>query len=194
MAGNTLFKAKVPGLMRQFMKDFGCTKEDAAAVFGNAGHESGGFQHMQEISPTVQGSRGGFGWFQWTGPRRRAFEAYCARNDLIPTGDKANYGFLWTELHGDEQAAIPKLKAAKTLKDKVIAFELGYERAGIKHYDSRIIWANTALGAYEAVESAVPPPPDIHPPFKQPSPPTPPTPPKARSWVDILLSVIRRKA
>lgn len=186
MANKAVFAAKAPGLMRQFMKDFDCTKLDAAAVFGNAGHESGGFQLMQEISPTVQGSRGGFGWFQWTGPRRRAFEAYCERNDLIPTSDKANYGFLWTELHGDEQAAIPKLKAAKTLKDKVIAFELGYERAGVKHYDSRLIWANTALGAYEAGGSDITPPVNTFPPIGRTAPATPATPPKARSWVDIL--------
>jgi hypothetical protein len=145
-----IFKAKVPALMRQFMADFDCTKEDAAAVFGNAGHESGGFTQMQEINPTVAGSRGGFGWFQWTGPRRRAFEAYCERNNLSPTSDKTNYGFLWLELHGSEKSAISRLKAAQSLREKVIAFELGYERAGIKHYDSRTKWANLALGAYEA--------------------------------------------
>ena len=157
MGSKAVFIAKVPALMREFMVDFDCTKEDAAAVFGNAGHESGGFTQMQEIKPTVAGSRGGSGWFQWTGPRRRAFEAYCDRNNLSPTSDKANYGFLWRELHGDERAAIPRLKAAKTLRDKVVAFELGFERAGIKHYDSRVKWANLALGAYEAKYGDAPP-------------------------------------
>jgi hypothetical protein len=145
-----LFKAKVPALMKQFMADFDCTKEDAAAVFGNAGHESGGFTQMQEIRPTVAGSRGGFGWFQWTGPRRRQFEGYCERNSLDPISDKANYGFLWLELKGPEKAALPRMRLAKTLRDKVIEFELAYERAGIKHYDSRVKWANIALGAFEA--------------------------------------------
>ena len=157
MASAAIFKAKVPALMREFMVDFDCTKEDAAAVFGNAGHESGGFTQMQEIKPTVAGSRGGYGWFQWTGPRRRAFEAYCARNNLSPTSDKANYSFLWLELRGDEKGAIPRLKAAKTLRDKVVAFEMGFERAGIKHYDSRVKWANLALGAYEAKYGDAPP-------------------------------------
>jgi hypothetical protein len=151
-----IFKAKVPTLMRQFMADFKCTKEDAAAVFGNAGHESGGFTQMQEIKPTMPGSRGGFGWFQWTGPRRKAFEAYCSRNNLSPTSDKANYGFLWVELHGSEKAAVSRLRNAKTLRDKVIEFELAYERAGIKHYDSRVRWANLALGAYEGSAGRLP--------------------------------------
>jgi hypothetical protein len=151
-----IFKAKVPALMRQFMADFKATKEDAAAVFGNAGHESAGFTKLQEVKPTVPGSRGGFGWFQWTGPRRRTFEAYCQRNNLDPRSDKANYGFMWLELHGDEKAAISRLRNAKTLRDKVIEFELGYERAGIKHYDSRVKWANLALGAYEGAADRLP--------------------------------------
>ena len=143
------FKAKVPALMKQFMADFDCTKEDAAAVFGNAGHESGGFMLMQEVKPTVAGSRGGFGWFQWTGPRRRQFEAYCQQNNLEPTSDDANYGYLCYELRHDEKTAIPRMKAAKALSNKVVEFELGYERAGVKHYPSREKWANIALEAYK---------------------------------------------
>lgn len=146
----TTFKAKVPALMKQFMTDFDCTKEDAAAVFGNAGHESGGFMLMQELKPTVAGSRGGFGWFQWTGPRRRAFEAHCKLNNLEPTSDAANYGFLCHELRGDEKMAVPRMKAAKSLGNKVVEFELGYERAGVKHYKSREDWANIALEAFKA--------------------------------------------
>lgn len=143
-----LFRSSVPRLMNRLMADMQCSALDAAAVFGNAGHESNGFRTLQEIKPTVAGSRGGFGWFQWTGPRRRAFEAFCAKRKLKPSSEEANYGFLVTELHGDEAAAMPATKRAKTLRDKVIAFEMGYERAGVKHYDSRTKWAQIALDAY----------------------------------------------
>lgn len=143
------FRTKAPALMKRFMADFSCTKEDAAAVFGNAGHESGGFLLMQEIKPTVPGSRGGFGWFQWTGPRRRKFEAFCEAKGLLPTSDEANYGYLCHELLRDERTALPRVKAAKSLRDKVIEFELGFERAGVKHYDSRVRWAETALDAFK---------------------------------------------
>lgn len=147
-----LFRSKVPALMRRFMLDFSCSREDGAAVFGNAGHECNGFQSLQEIKPTVVGSRGGYGWFQWTGPRRKAFEAYCSRNDLKPSSEEANYKFLWVELHGDEAKAIPALKRAQSLKDKVIAFEMAFERAGVKHYPSRLEWAQVALAAFDADE------------------------------------------
>lgn len=188
MSNTELFRAKVPALMKRFMRDFDCTPEDAAAVFGNAGHESGGFRLMQELRPTVAGSAGGYGWFQWTGPRRRNFEAYCKRNNLQPASDDANYKFLWIELHGDEAGAIPKLKAARTLNDKVVAFELGFERAGVKHYPSRQEYARIALQAYNAAKDKLPPPPDISPPVKTTAPAKP------RSWVDLLLSPFTRKA
>lgn len=145
-----VFKAKAPGLMKRFMGDFSCTKEDAAAVFGNGGHESGGFTQMQEISPTVAGSRGGYGWFQWTGIRRRQFESFCRVHSLGQDTDDANYAFLCHELRNGESGAISRMRNAKSLRDKVIEFELGYERAGVKHYDSRVKWAQIALDAFNA--------------------------------------------
>lgn len=128
---------------------------DASAVFGNGGHESGGFKSLQEINPTVKGSAGGYGWFQWTGPRRRNFMAFCKENSLKPADDEANYLFLVHELKTSEKAALKALAKAKTLDTKVVAFELAFERAGIKHYDSRKSWALKALHAYEAITPVV---------------------------------------
>lgn len=145
-----LFRQKSPGIMRMLMADFGLDDIGAAAILGNLGHESAGFKFLQELKPMVPGSKGGYGWAQWTGPRRKEFEAYCSRNSLDPASDKANYGFLFVELKGSEKAAIPAVKAADTLKDKVIAFEAAFERAGVKHYESRIEWAEKALDAYKA--------------------------------------------
>lgn len=185
MGSPALFKAKVPALMKQFMVDFQCTKEDAAAVFGNAGHESTGFINMQEIAPTVAGSRGGYGWFQWTGPRRVAFESYCIRNGLKATSDDANYKWLFVELKGSERAAIPATKRAKTLRDKVVAFEMNYERAGIKHYDSRLKWAQIALAAFEAKYGEIPSP-SIVPDIPQPSEMQP----RKSSWLEAIFSAV----
>ena len=154
----TLFDDKVPGIMRLLMRDFSLSEIEAAAICGNLGHESGGFEKMQEIRPTVRGSRGGYGWAQWTGPRRRQFEAYCARNKLARESDKANYGFLFTELKGGERGALAILKRANdNISDKTIAFERGFERAGVKHYPSRIKWAKRAL---KALGTHPPMPPD----------------------------------
>jgi hypothetical protein len=145
-----VFREKAPWLMHKLMGDFRISKLDAAAIAGNSGHESGGFTNLQEDRPTVKGSRGGYGWFQWTGPRRKAYEAYCARNNLNSASDEANYAWLWIELRGSEKKALDALRTAPTLKDKVIAFERSFERAGVKHYPSRIKYAEIALEAFDA--------------------------------------------
>lgn len=162
------FREVAPKYMALLLADFPrLNKLDAAAVFGNGGHESLGFTKLQEIKPVVKGSRGGYGWFQWTGPRRRAYESYCKRNSLDPASDSANYKFLWVELNGDESNAIPALRAAVSLDDKVIAFEKAFLRAGVKHYPERQRWAKIALEAYEGAdwkaEPTEPAPPNVPP-------------------------------
>jgi hypothetical protein len=145
-----LFRKKAPVIMRKLMQDFGLDDLGAAAIVGNLGHESAGFRFLQEIKPLIPGSRGGYGWAQWTADRRRAFERYCATAGLKPDSDEANYGFLVYELRGAESGAVPAVKKATTLRGKVVAFELGFERASIHHkgYDSRMKYAQIALAEY----------------------------------------------
>jgi hypothetical protein len=144
------FSEIAPPFMQLLLEDFPTLdKLDAAAVFGNFGHESNGFTSLQETRPTVPGSRGGYGWAQWTGPRRRAYEAYCLRNGKDPAAPASNYAYVFVELTGPEAAAIGALMDARTLYQKVEAFELAFERAGVKHYASRKQWALIALQAYE---------------------------------------------
>lgn len=163
-----LFADKAPGIMRDLMHDLGINVTEAAAILGNIGHECNGFKTLQEMKPTVEGSRGGYGWCQWTGPRRRAFEKWCANAGVTPESDEGNYGFLLYELRTTEKAAVGAVKNAATLDDKVKAFEMNFERAGVKHYDSRLIWARRALAAFgsakpvpaaSAVAPATPPAP-----------------------------------
>lgn len=146
------FRAKAAGIMAQLMGDFPISAEDAAAIVGNLGHECAGFTLLQETKPVVAGSRGGYGWAQWTGPRRRAYEAYCARTGKDPASDEANYAYLWIELkgiEGSEGKAIEKTRAAKGLDAKVEAFELAFLRAGVKHYPSRKKYARIAWACWE---------------------------------------------
>jgi hypothetical protein len=119
-------------------------------VFGNAGHESAGYETLQEIKPIVPGSRGGYGIMQWTGPRRRSFEAYCERNGYSPSDMMVNYKWLFVELKGDEGKVLPKLKAAKTLIEKTKVFSDVFLRPGIPHMESRFKWAERAIEAWEA--------------------------------------------
>lgn len=184
------FDLLAPDLTRKLTLDLGIGKLDAIAILGNLGHESAGFEIMQEIKPIVPGSRGGYGWAQWTGPRRRAYEAWCKVRLLRPDTNEANYGFLVHELKNTpEKAALPKLRAANTLYDKVVAFELGFLRAHkkYKHYDSRHKWALRALAAVDdplpTAKTAEPVIPDV-PPI---DPPAKPTDRKAPLWLIVAL-------
>ena len=160
----TTFVDKAPTFMGLLIKDFGFDELDAAAIMGNFGHESNGLTAFQEIDP-IGGGRGGWGWAQWTGDRRKAFEAYCERNGLDPRSDKANYAWVFNELKGAESGAVAKTKAAQGLEAKVKAFELAYERAhkDYKHYDSRLRWAERALDAYQAAGTVPEPAPEPEP-------------------------------
>ena len=144
-----LFVRDAPRYMDKLIADFGVTPGMAAAVVGNAGHESNGFRDMQEKKP-LGGGRGGLGPYQWTGPRRRAYEEWLGRFKAKPGNFEVDYAFLFRELIGPEKAAIPALKRASGLRAQVIAFEVAYERAGVKHYDSRLVWAERALAVFNA--------------------------------------------
>ena len=189
----SVFRAKAPKLMSRLMEEFGFSVEDAAAIAGNAGHESAGFTKLQEIKPTVPGSRGGYGWFQWTGPRRKAFEKFSLEMKLHPASDAANIAFLIHELKTTERAAIKKTKEAKTFNDKVVAFEEAFERAGAKHYASRWRWAYIALDAYKEGAAPIPAPPDI--PGPEPAPPVTDAPKGGllALIINLILAIFKRK-
>ncbi len=148
----TAFRTLAPRIMRDLIAEsrFGLSRDDAAAIVGNLAHETLGFTKMQEMAPAVKGSRGGYGWAQWTGPRRVAFEAWCDARGLVYDSYEANYSFLYRELATDHAKAIAAVKAAGALKGKVVAFEKAYEGAGVKSYSSRLKYARDAVAAFLA--------------------------------------------
>lgn len=152
------FQEIAPRLMRDLLSEskFQFGLEDAAAIAGNFAYETGGFETMQEIKPVVPGSRGGYGWAQWTADRRRAFEAWAKRKGWSVESYDANYSFLIRELLGPEKRAIAAVKIAQGLDAKVKAFEASYERAGVKAYSKRVSWAKKALAAYHSAALALP--------------------------------------
>ncbi len=182
----SLFTDKAPWVMNLLIKDFDLDRESAAAILGNLGLESGGFKYSQEINP-VGGGRGGLGWPQWTGPRRRAYEAYCKRNGLDVTSDKANYAYLWIELSGEYKSSITAVKKATTLYDKVVAFEKSFERAGVKHYPERFNYAKIALETFSQSNAEVIAIPVL--PLPEPKPEVP-TVKNQSSWFITLLKII----
>lgn len=168
------FREWAPRMVADLMRDFGFSDFQAAGIVGNGGHESGGFEQMQELRPTVAGSRGGLGVFQWTGPRRREFEAWLKRKGWNAHQYEANYSFLFRELIGPEKKTVPAVKAAKTLAEATETFCRVFERPGIVHAAGRLWWAQQALALYRAAPLPQP---------EQPMTPTPPlNPPVPKPW------------
>ncbi|NVN87389.1 MAG: hypothetical protein HXX15_15020 [Rhodopseudomonas sp.] len=158
--GTETFVAKAPGVMESLISDFALKDFQAAGILGNIGEECDGFREMQERKPLMAGSKGGFGWAQWTGSRRDLFESFCSTNGLSPFSDAANYGFLKQELKTTQAMALTAVQKATNLSKVVRAFEATFERAkaGLEHFDRRDDWANLALNSFRAsAERRVPP-------------------------------------
>lgn len=133
-------------LLTDLMNDFGLTREQAAGFVGNLDHETGGFKFMQEIEPVVPGSRGGYGFAQWTGPRRKQFEAWASENQKDLGSYEANYGFLKHELENTpEGRVLDSLRSAQTVEDAATVVSKKFLRPGIPHLDSRIARASRYL-------------------------------------------------
>jgi Phage tail lysozyme len=162
-ADYSLFKKLAPRMMRDLMRDFTPLADfQAAGVVGNGGGESGGFTQIQEVKPIKKGSRGGLGFFQWTGMgtpskpgRRRAFEKLLKKMGRGPESYDANYEMLRRELRGSERATIPKLRSAKNIDEATRFFMESFERPGIAHYKGRVRWSKMAFAAYESEEKKI---------------------------------------
>jgi hypothetical protein len=157
------------------MRDLALTDIQAAGLLGNLGHETGGFAHLQEVAPAVPGSQGGWGLAQWTGPRRRAMEAWCHARGLDPASEAANEGYLCAELWTSEAHALAALRQAPTLDQATELVCRLFERPGIVALADRLVWARRALAAIRSSgEPAARDPPGAHLPIRA-SPPRPPS-------------------
>lgn len=145
----TIFTDKVKQYNGRFMADTGTTEVQASGVWGNIGGETGGFKYLQEIKPVVAGSKGGYGWQQWTGPRRKQYMAYCTAQKLDPASDEANYRFLIHELKTTEAHSLSQLKKTTTIEAATETYMAQNLRPGVKHLDARINWAKQAYNAIQ---------------------------------------------
>jgi hypothetical protein len=153
------WQARGGWVVRALMREFGLTAEQAAGIVGNLGFESAGFTKLQEMSPLA--GRGGYGWAQWTGPRRRAFEAWAEANELSPDSDQANYGFLVEELRTSHRQTIVTLRKCNSVEAAVWSVGQTYERpygtdaVTLPGYEGRIVYAREALKGAAAVPATV---------------------------------------
>ena len=144
--GPAAFQEIGPRIKSDLMRDFGLAPEQAAGIVGNLAHESGGFGTLQEIKPMIPGSRGGFGYAQWTGPRRRQFESWAAENKLDPASYEANYGFLKHELaNTGEGRVLDRIRQTNDPTQATRIFSDVFLRPGIPGMGSREKWTQRAL-------------------------------------------------
>ena len=182
------FEERGGWLVNRLAADFNLQPFQAAGIVGNLGFESGGFKELQEIG-VGSFERGGYGWAQWTGPRRREFEGWCQSQGLAPSSDEANYGYLGVELRGAYHRTITAVSQTSNDADAVFSVGQTYERPGgttatfLPGFDGRLRYARRALaGAGAAAQGGTPAPAPVHPAPVVPVAPTPvrrPSPPRA---------------
>lgn len=138
----TMPNGEMASLIRQeLMSDsegFALPQHVADAALLNFQDESGLNPGINEANPTVAGSRGGFGLYQLTGPRRVAYEE-AAKAAGAPLNDaifQARY--FKREMLGPEKAAAAKIMAAKDTGSAATAIATHFLRPAEKHLKRRV--------------------------------------------------------
>ena len=150
-------------LVNRLAYEFNLQPFQAAGIVGNLGYESAGFTKLHEIGQPE--GVGGYGWGQWTGPRRRTFFDYAKQHRLEWQTDRANYGYLCSELRGDDpdnNFHRTIVAVSRTSNDADAVFSVGqtYERPGgttatfLPGFDGRLKYARRALAGAGATGAA----------------------------------------
>lgn len=88
---------------------------------------------INEAAPIVPGSRGGFGLSQWTGPRRKALEAFAAQRGVDVSDADTQLDFLMTELQGPEASAYKAIMGTKDAGSAAAAIVNKFLRPAEEH-------------------------------------------------------------
>lgn len=138
----------------------------AQGIVANMQAESGLNPGINEVSPLVPGSRGGYGLNQWTGPRRVQYEAFAAERGASPDDLNTQLDFTLWELQNTEKAAWSRLQGAQNAEDAARIYSDAFLRPGIPHMDRRLAYARDLAGmaptyaAPPAQNALAPPPPE----------------------------------
>lgn len=100
--------------------------------------ESGLNPGINEKSPVVPGSRGGYGLAQWTGPRRVALEAYAAERGVPVSDTNLQLDFLKSELDGAEANAAKSIMATSNPGEAAAAIARDFLRPAPEHLERRV--------------------------------------------------------
>lgn len=136
--------AQNAGYIRDGLIKRGLPEHVADAFVMNFQDESGLNPGINEANPTVPGSRGGYGLYQLTGPRRKAYEAFAAQRGVAPSDTDAQLDFMMTELQGPEAKAAKSILSAPDSGSAAAAIVNDFLRPAEAHRASR---ANRYLSA-----------------------------------------------
>lgn len=152
------WEARGGWVIDRFAIDLNLQPFQAGGIVGNLGYESAGFSILQEQHP-ISG-RGGWGWEQATGSRRRAMEAWAAAHNFSLSADEANYGFILFELQGAYASVVSRLRQTATIEEAVMIFGIydeapyGTTPTHLPGYAERLAWGKRAM-----IGASAPPPP-----------------------------------
>jgi hypothetical protein len=123
--------------IRQGLVGRGMPDHIARGFVMNFRDESGLNPDINEAEPLVEGSRGGFGLYQLTGPRRKAYEAMADERG-VPYGDTdAQLDWLMIEYNGSESSAAERINATETPGGAAAAIVQYFLRPSPEHVTSR---------------------------------------------------------
>lgn len=143
--------------IRQGLIDRGLQPHIADAFILNFQDESGLNPGINEAKPLVPGSRGGYGLYQLTGPRRREYEAFAAQRGVPLDSADAQLDFLMNELQGSEAGAAKSILSAPDTATAAQAIVNNFLRPAPEHRQSRSArYAKAPNTATEAIQSIAP--------------------------------------
>lgn len=124
--------------IRQGLLQRGLPDHVADAFLMNFQDESGLDPGINERNPIVPGSRGGFGLYQLTGPRRRAYEQFAQHRGVDPSDIDAQLDFMMTELQGPESSAAQAIFSAPDTGQAAAAIVNQFLRPAEQHRRNRV--------------------------------------------------------
>jgi hypothetical protein len=127
-----------PNYLRSLMLERGMPEHVADAFLMNFKDESGFDPGINEIDPIVEGSRGGYGLYQTTGPRRRAYEEFAKLRGAALDDPEAQIDFMMFELGGPESRAAESIFAAPDTRSAAIAIARDFLRPAEENLERRI--------------------------------------------------------
>ena len=127
-----------PQFIIEGLKRRGYPEHVAQGFVMNMMDESGLNPGINEAAPIVPGSRGGFGLYQLTGPRRTAYEQFAAQRGVNPADAEAQLDFLDYELKGPESRAAKSILSTQNAQQAAVAIARDFLRPATEHLQNRV--------------------------------------------------------